>query len=93
MTITKITNSNNKQFIVKMIFSGEQYGLNDCLTHTGNDPLVEFYDYINDQFISSYYASTLLQGTRGLALCGHVPEWAIDSLNMDYVRLWIKNNI
>jgi hypothetical protein len=69
------------------------YGLRGCLTHSKPDPLVEFYDdryhegfddnwAKRGQFVSRYYASTLLDDPRlrdtGLCLMGHVPEWDVN---------------
>lgn len=52
-------------YLVRMVFKGDKYGLNFCLTHEQEEPLVEFYDTrrmytIYGLFVSSYYASTLL---------------------------------
>ena len=84
-------------FNVVIVRKGEQYGHRDCLTHEGDDPLVEFYDadYAGKegftdagQFVSRYYVSTLLDPHRcrfGLNLCGHEPKWQIDTKDMDPV--------
>src|SRR5690606_39865054 len=50
------------------LLNGDSYGLNGCLIHEENDPMIEFYDtryhLSNDweglgQFVSRYYLSTL----------------------------------
>jgi hypothetical protein len=54
-----------KTFKVKILRKGDQYGLNKCLTHEDDVPLVEFYDAVSDhdpegRFISRYSADSLL---------------------------------
>ena len=90
--------------IVRIVRKGDRYGLNDCLTHGETRPLVEFYDgRFTDkfgergQFISRYYASTLLDdcvrlGQRGLILDGGVAEWKIDGPTMAGILRWIDRN-
>jgi hypothetical protein len=71
-------------------------------------PIVEFYDmtharnpdYANTsiakkgQFVSSYYAATLMERpTGGINLVGHEPAWQIDARAMDKVRAWIKSEV
>jgi hypothetical protein len=81
------------KFNVRVVFRGEGYGVNDVIIHDDETPLVEFYDSrhtrINPrgQFVSRYYASTLLEGkNRGLALDGGVPEWTVSAKDMETVR-------
>ncbi len=70
---------------VRIVSRGETYGLNNCLTHDEDDPLVEYYDRSvfgpEGQFVSRYYLSTLGQDlwdiTRGINLHGEVPSWSI----------------
>ena len=68
--------------------------------HLGVDPseadLVEFYDgryphTPDGQFISRYYASTLLEDphTVGLDLMGYEPSWKVDGKTMKLVLNWI----
>lgn len=71
-------------------------------------PTVEFYDMTharnpdyantsiakNGQFVSSYYAATLMERPHGgLDLMGHEPVWKIDASAMDKVRAWIKSEV
>jgi hypothetical protein len=71
-------------------------------------PTVEFYDmtharnpdyqnssiWKNGQFVSSYYAATLMERpTGGLDLMGYEPVWKIDARAMDKVRAWIKTEV
>ena len=87
----QIFNENNKQFTVKLIDVGDSYGRDNCLTN--DDALmVEFYDTEHDQFVSRYYADTLLGNDEfsvnggvypnGLCLQGDVPEWNLSADNM-----------
>ena len=111
----KITNKRGRTFNVRIVKVGDKYGLDDCLTHKEEKycggPLVEFYDatYENEtfgergQFVSRYYASTLLgrdynenrsladQAGIGLDLMGYEPVWKIDGQAMDIVRAWVDN--
>lgn len=61
----------------------------------GDDWIVRFYDIKNSekfgekgQFITSYYASTILEHRKGigLSLQGDVPAWTVDAEAMDYVH-------
>ena len=59
-----------ENFNVRIVNAGDTYGRNDCLVND-KAKLVEFYDkrYLQDswmgrgQFVSRYYASTLLDGS------------------------------
>ena len=91
-----------ENFNIRIVNTGDTYGRNDCLV---NDKarLVEFYDkrYLHDswmgrgQFVSRYYASTLLDGSgypTGLCLDGGVAEWAVSADGMAQVLEYIKAN-
>lgn len=97
-------NSRGIDFNVKIVRNGENYGLNNVLTHDKDDPLVEFYDSRyphteHGQFVSRYYASTLLERVRdvGLDLYGGNNDWKIEASEMKTVVDWLKkettNNI
>ena len=92
-------NSNGVPFNSRIVRKGDRYGRNNCLTHTEDDPLVEFYDARYDytelgQFVSSYSASTLTgecewsfgsdSRETGLNLEGSVSDWFVDA---DQVKL------
>lgn len=99
--LMKVTNSNGITFNVKAVFKGEGYGVNKSIIHDKDDFLIEFYDATyagknnfgkEGQFISRYYASTLLEGRSaitGLSLYGSVPAWSLTSANMQKVRTFI----
>ncbi|ATX81987.1 hypothetical protein Ga0123462_1123 [Mariprofundus ferrinatatus] len=63
---TIINNKSKVKFNVKILNKGDQYGLNKCLRHDEEEPVVEFYDARHKnsdpegQFISRYYVKTLL---------------------------------
>jgi hypothetical protein len=69
MIVTRITNEAGLSFNVRLVRKGDRYGLNDCLTHDKDEPLVEFYDatYEQDarfdlgrgQFVARYCLDTL----------------------------------
>tara|TARA_R100001530_G_scaffold85161_1_gene59340 strand:+ start:717 stop:1175 length:459 start_codon:yes stop_codon:yes gene_type:complete len=59
--------NNNASWKVKIVFKGDLYGLDNCLTHKESEPLVEFYDLKHKetfgdigQFVSRYCLSTIL---------------------------------
>lgn len=90
-------NSRGIDFNVKIVRNGESYGLNNVLTHDKEDPLVEFYDSRyphteHGQFVSRYYASTLLERVKdvGLDLYGGVNDWKIEAEEMKTVVDWLK---
>lgn len=89
------------KFNVRVVTKGEKYGLNFCLTHNGDKPLVEFYDarYPHTefgQFVSRYYVSTILgtdgygSAEGGLSLDGGVPEWTVSAYDMETVRSFLE---
>ena len=60
-------NNSGRNWRVKLLFKGDKYGLNNCLTHNKDKPMVEFYDlkYIDKfgkdgQFVSRYDLGTIL---------------------------------
>lgn len=36
-----------REWLLRLVYQGDQYGLRDCIQHTGPQPLVEFYDRAN----------------------------------------------
>lgn len=97
---TEITNDQGRRFTVRIVEKGQRYGLNDCLVHDRLMPLVEFYDLTHTgagfgplgQFVSRYYADTLLarEGSQGLDLCGHEPVWKLDAASFREARMWVS---
>ena len=86
-----------ENFNVRIVNTGDTYGRNDCLVND-KETLVEFYDkrYEHEigrgQFVSRYYASTLLDSgcSHGLALDCGVPEWTVSADGMEQVLTYIK---
>lgn len=71
----------------------------------GDDWIVRFYDIDytekfgeKGQFVTSYYASTMLEHKKGtgLSLQGDVPAWTLDAETMDYVHdiifMWVDRH-
>lgn len=87
------------KFNVRIVRTGDRYGLRDCLTHDEKEPLVEFYDSRyphtqHGQFISRYYVSTIVERkNQGLCLDGGVSEWALSATQMDTVKDWIQKEL
>lgn len=87
---------NGNKWCVRVVFDGDKYGRDMCLTHDEHEPMIEFYDADYDfdldtdgsvlgQFVSRYYAETLLEDYdedfgigHGINLDGGVPKWSID---------------
>jgi hypothetical protein len=96
--VTRVTNAAGRPFNVRLVCRGGRYGLNDCLVHDEDDPLVEFWDATAEddprftrgrgQFVSRYYLSTLTSKRIlsselvGLDLCSHVPAWQVTGNNV-----------
>tara|TARA_R110000868_G_scaffold8513_3_gene44072 strand:- start:18543 stop:18839 length:297 start_codon:yes stop_codon:yes gene_type:complete len=89
------------KFNVRVVNTGDKYGLNFCLTHEGDTPMVEFYDarYPHTeygQFVARYYVETILEGDgygpkdSGLCLDGGIPEWTVSQEDMVTVRNFLK---
>jgi len=82
-------NSNGVPFNSRIVKMGEKYGLDFCLTHDENEPLVEFYDarYPHTefgQFVSRYYYSTLSEDPgQGINLDGGIDDWFVDGHQKD----------
>jgi hypothetical protein len=83
------------KFNVRVVSKGDRYGLDFCLTHNKDEPLVEFYDarYPHTefgQFVSRYNFSTIWErDDAGLCLDGGEPEWSICADDMAAVRAWL----
>lgn len=88
-------------FNVRIVEKGDTYGLNDCLTHKGIEPLVEFYDnrFIDDkdwkhgQFVARYYVTTLLESGHypdGLSFLKNEPSLNVSTELMAEIIKWLK---
>lgn len=101
-----ITSKTGVRFNVRIIRTGDRYGLDDCLTVgegsslrlEGPGPFVEFFDSRfphteNGQFVARYGVDTILRHSGGLDLVGYVPSWKIDAAAMDVVRAWLSHEV
>ena len=107
MSTTTVTNDEGRTFTICIVRNGDNYGRNKCLTHDGDDALVEFYDATyaghpgfdaEGQFASRYSAETLTENedrltNLGLGLDGGVPEWDIDGDTMGEVMLFVNASL
>lgn len=87
-------------FNIRIVNQGDRYGLNNCLTHTGAEPMVEFYDTRyshteHGQFVSRYWASTIVDHDMnyGLALDLSVPGWTIHKEDMRQVVEFVRSHV
>lgn len=78
---------------VRIVRQGDRYGLDDCKTHDAPEPLIEFYDdryphTPRGQFISRYFASTILAFDDGKALDldGGIQSWTVRADVMAHVK-------
>lgn len=84
---------------VRLVRKGQQYGLNDKLTHDREDPLVEFFDSRYDhtplgQFVSRYYLSTLLARPHsGLCLDTGSLLWVVSEETMLDILTWARSEL
>ena len=88
-----------ENFVCRVVFRGDSYGLNDCLTHKESQPLVEFYDSRfqltpRGQFVSRYYAETILKHNGGgLSLYGSEPCWSLNAEQFKTARDYVTDQI
>lgn len=85
---------------VRVVFTGDRYGMQDCLTHKGAEPMVEFYDVRHageafgprGQFVSRYYLSTMLAHQEGAGLCLHggVAAWSVTGAEFAVVAAFLR---
>jgi hypothetical protein len=88
------TAENGIKFTTRRVNEGDRYGLQDCLVHDKQEPLIEFYDTRfphteYGQFVTRYNLSTL-EGhdpERGLDLFGGEPSWKIDAESLQLTLL------
>lgn len=106
LAVARVVNDAGRAFNVRLVRRGDRYSYDLSgdhyvpVVHEGDDPLVEFYDatYEDDdrftvglgQFVSRYFLSTLTGASGGIALCGHVPEWAVTAGNVADVLATIR---
>ena len=80
---------------VRIVEKGDKYGLKDCLTHDGEEPLVEFFDTRYEhtdfgQFVTRYYLCTLLDSNGGLDLYCSTNDWYINDPCGNRIRDWLR---
>jgi len=86
------------KFNVRIVNTGDKYGLNDCLVND-RSAMVEFYDVRFPhtkfgQFISRYYTSTILEQDAypsGLCLDSGTPAWTVPADDMLMVAAYIRS--
>lgn len=91
------------EMIVRFVPKGGQYGLKNRLVHTGDAPLVEFYDPryphndlevgLQGQFISRYSLPTLEGHVGGIDLEGGVPAWTLTEEGLKNAMAAISHDI
>lgn len=92
--------SHNVPFVANILEQGDNLGLKNNLIHEHIEPVVQFFDtrYPHNplgQFVSSYFLSTLLNGSsreKGLNLYGGEPEWSVDQKDMEKVCEWLDQH-
>ena len=97
-----VENENNKQFAIRVIEKGDNYGRNRCLILKEDKQLIEFYDVEGagdewfdelGQFIERYYIESIMEiENYGLNLSANVDVWNIEGANIHKIQQWIKKN-
>lgn len=88
---------NNFTWAIRVVETGDKFGRNDALTHTGEIPLVEFYDTRFDhtdygQFVSRYNMDTLMGHVGALCVDTASDNWCLYSSAMARLRDWLRDN-
>lgn len=95
-----VENQNGRQFAIRVIGKGDNYGRNRCLTLKEDNQLIEFYDVEGagkecfdelGQYIERYYIDTIMEiDGYGLNLSADVETWGIEGNNIEKIQQWIK---
>jgi len=93
--VLKITTDKMHKFEVRIVNTGDRFGLNDVLVNDDDQALIEFWDtstFEEGQFVSRYFAETILDHEfgHGLNLDGGIPEWSIDANSMTTIVGWLN---
>jgi hypothetical protein len=82
-------------YTVRLVKKGDMYGRDHCLTHSEDDPLVEFYivddDDVFRSFISRYYLSTIMTRSGGINLCSNI--YYTSDKTMIAVKQWLREQL
>lgn len=95
-----VTNDAGRRFEVRCIRRGERYGLNGCLAHDRDEPVVEFTDVTpaggpgpvaGPEFVARFPANVLLGRDAGadLWLVGQNVAWRLSPEQVRVVREWV----
>lgn len=94
--VVSVVSDKSIPFNVRLVEKGDKYGVADCLTHTMDEPIVEFYDarypHTHDeqgnlgQFISRYNWSIIDCCKGGINLHGDEPDWSINEETLQYAK-------
>lgn len=81
----------------RIVRKGDTFGLNECLTHEADEPMVEFYDADHKhtrfgQFVARYNVRAILAQGNEVALDLHssTPAWLLCGESMNTVRAWLR---
>jgi hypothetical protein len=96
-----VTNEAGRRFLVRCIRKGDRYGLNGCLLHDGDDPVIEITDVTPpgetgppawQSFLARFPARTVLGwGTGGgVWLSGHDEAWRLSPAQVRQVVEWVR---
>lgn len=85
-------------WLLRLVCSGDCYGCSDAVRHENTAPLVEFFDTRFPhtplgQFVSRYYASTLLEAApfeSAFVLDGGNPQWQVSAPAMASAIAWLQ---
>ena len=91
-----ITNEAGQTFRARCVRKGDRYGLNGCLVHDGDEPLVEFSDVTpgaaGRHFVVRYPARVVLEWPEGegLLLHGRALAWGLGPAQVRQVQGWLR---
>lgn len=98
-TVLHVTNEAGRRFEVRCIRQGDRYGLNACLVHDRDEPLVELTEVPitgplsppGPGLVARFPARTFLDRGPGsdLWLCGRDAAWRLAPDQIRQVREWI----
>lgn len=96
----QVTNQVGRRFEVRCIGKGTRYGLNDCLLHDRDDPLIEFTDVTppgglapvaEPGFVARFPAAAFLgRGGADVWLFGRDVAWRLSPEQVRQVTEWIQ---
>lgn len=99
LVLIHVMNEAGRRFAVRCIRKGDRYGLNGCLVHDGEEPLVEFLDVTPEGgpgpmaepgFVARFPARAVLNREADLWLFGRDLAWRLSPDQVRQVGDWVS---